>query len=90
LPALNKVKADIKGDIRFAETPMQKGTTDSNKKILLQNIQSNKFSNEVFKFYKNNLPTQTSHLHETMKDSQSNIDVSYSILLLLFHQTLQI
>lgn len=88
MPALNKVKTDIKGDIRFSETTMQKGTTDSNKKILLQNIKSNKFSNEVFKFYKNNLTTQTSNLHEAMKDSKSNNDVAYSILLLLFHQTL--
>ena len=79
LPALNKVKSDINDAIRFAEKTIQKGTNDSNKKILLQNIKSNKFSNEVINFYRKILTAQASQLHKAMKESKSNIDVAYSI-----------
>ena len=79
LPALNKVKSDINDAIRFAEKTTQKGTNDSNKKILLQNIKSNELSNEVIKFYRKILTAQASQLHKAMKESKSNIDVAYSI-----------
>ena len=46
--------------------------------ILKQNIESNKFSNEVVGMYREILLAQEENLKKAMKDSKNNVDVAYS------------
>ena len=78
LPALHNVKSDIKDAIKFARNSLSEQANSANKKILLNNIKSNEFSNEVVDLYRGILETQLSHLKTSMKESRSNINVAYS------------
>jgi hypothetical protein len=78
LPALDRVESDIKEAIKFAEKGLSEQTNKTNKKILLENIKSNKFSNEVADLYRDILEKQLSHLKRSMKESRTNVTVAYS------------
>ena len=78
LVALNQLKRDIKDAINFAEQSISKQKNEANVKILKQNIESNKFSNEVVDMYREILLAQEENLKKAMKDSKNNVDVAYS------------
>lgn len=78
LPALDSVESDIKAAITFAEKGLSEQTNATSKKILLENIKSNKFSNEVADLYRDILEKQLSHLKRSMKEARSNVTVAYS------------
>jgi len=78
LPALDSVESDIKEAIKFAEKGLSEQTNAINKKTLLANIKSNKFSNEVAEMYRDILEKQLTHLKRSMKEARSNVTVAYS------------
>jgi len=78
LVALDQLKRDIKDAINFAEKSISKQKNEANVKILKQNIESNKFSNEVVDMYREILLAQEENLKKAMKDSKNNVDVAYS------------
>jgi lipopolysaccharide biosynthesis regulator YciM len=78
LVALNQLERDIQDAISFAEQSISKQKNEANVKILKQNIESNKFSNEVVDMYREILLAQEKNLKKAMKDSKNNVDVAYS------------
>ena len=78
LVALNQLERDIQDAISFAEQSISKQKNEANVKILKQNIESNKFSNEVVDMYREILLAQEENLKKAMKDSKNNVDVAYS------------
>ena len=78
LVALNQLERDIQDAINFAEQSISKQKNEANVKILKQNIESNKFSNEVVDMYREILLAQEENLKKAMKDSKNNVDVAYS------------
>ena len=78
LVALNQLERDIQDAINFAEQSISKQKNEANVKILKQNIESNKFSNEVVDMYREILLAQEKNLKKAMKDSKNNVDVAYS------------
>ena len=78
LVALDQLERDIQDAISFAEQSISKQKNEANVKILKQNIESNKFSNEVVDMYREILLAQEKNLKKAMKDSKNNVDVAYS------------
>ena len=78
LVALDQLERDIQDAINFAEQSISKQKNEANVKILKQNIESNKFSNEVVDMYREILLAQEENLKKAMKDSKNNVDVAYS------------
>ena len=78
LVALDQLERDIQDAINFAEQSISKQKNEANVKILKQNIESNKFSNEVVDMYREILLAQEKNLKKAMKDSKNNVDVAYS------------
>ena len=78
LVALDQLERDIQDAINFAEQSISKQKNEANVKILKQNIESNKFSNEVVDMYREILQAQEENLKKAMKDSKNNVDVAYS------------
>lgn len=77
-PAIKKIENDVYSSIDFAEESIESAKSDSNKKILQQNIKSNRFTLKVLNQYDEILETQKESLEKASEITKEQITVAYS------------
>lgn len=78
LPAVKTIEDNIEEAISFAKRSLKEASSETNRKILKNNIRSNEFSLEVVKSYRVILKAQISSLENALEKTDEQIMVAYS------------
>ena len=78
IPALQTIENNIEDTIDFTETSLRKSNLKQSRKVLIANIDANKFSLKVLGQYTKMLELQVESLRKALKNTKEQITVAYS------------
>ena len=78
IPALETIENNIEDTIDFTETSLRKSNLKQSRKVLIANIDANKFSLKVLGQYTKMLELQVESLRKALKNTKEQITVAYS------------